>query len=288
MAKKKNLTYADLAEETEKREGIDDIIGVGEKYKQSTPTVPISSKHSTNRNALGSFISSFLPTSGLVDKAITDLKNDEEFTKKATEKGLDINSLKTPQDILNEASQNAMGAIFGGGMNDVIVNTIRNDPNLLAKAKAQGINTDNLKTTKENLDLFGADLDRSIEAIGAGTKGTLSNAGKGLLLIARDMGGAVDFADKITNEARNLDTKELEEYAKKANISTETLKDYINKSKTSYENINDFSANTFDKWANEANQRNLELQEETDNPFTKAVSVHHTPLNANRHNNKNR
>lgn len=271
MAKKKKLTYADLAEETEKREGIDDIIGVGEKYKQSTPTVPISSKSSTNRNALGSFISSFLPTAGLVDKAITEIKSNEDFTKKATEKGLDINSIKTPQDILNEASQNAMGAIFGGGMNDAIVNKIKSDPTIMSQAKAQGLNLSDLKTTKEHLDLFGADLDRSIEALGVGTKGTLSNAGKGTLLIARDMGGATALADKLTNEYRNKSDSELEEIAKKYNISTQTLKDYVSKAKTSYENINDFSANTFDKWANEANQRNLELQEETDNPFTKAV-----------------
>lgn len=154
---------------------------------------------------------------------------------------------------------------------DKAIMDLRNDKDFMEKAKAQGLDTSQLYTTQENLNMFGADVKRVAEATGAGISSTLSNLGKGALLVGRDLGVASDFADKITNEARNLDTKELEDLAKKANVSTQTLKDYINKTKTSYENINDFSANTFDKWANEANQRNLELQNETDNPFTKAV-----------------
>lgn len=241
------------------------------KEEEEKGSVPISS-NSPNRNALGSFLSSLVSTPGIADKFINDLKNDEELSKKAKEMGYDLSSLKTPQDTLNEIGQNITSGVLGGvagGVSDAIVNNFRNDPTLMAKAKAQGLNTDDLKTTKERLDLFGADVDRTFESFGQGLKSSASNLGKGTLLFARDMGFGVDYADKIINEARKLDTKELEEYAKKANISTETLKDYINKSKTSYENINDFSANTFDKWSNEANQRIAELQNETQDEFAK-------------------
>ena len=246
---------------------------------RNTPSVPMASSTKSieasstpNRNALGSFLSSLVATPSIADKIVNEIKNNEELSKTAKQMGYDINSIKTPQDTLNEIGQNITSGIFGGfagGVNDAVVNTIRNDPNLVSQAKAQGLNLSDLKTTKENLDLFGADLDRSIEAFGQGLKSSGSNLGKGTLLFARDIGGVTALADKITNEARNLDTKELEEYAKKANISTQTLKDYISKAKTSYENINDFSANTFDKWANEANQRIAELQNETQDEFAK-------------------
>lgn len=246
---------------------------------RNTPSVPMASSTKSidasstpNRNALGSFLSSLVSTPSIADKFINDLKNDEELSKKAKQMGYDINSLKTPQDTLNEIGQNITGGVLGGvaGVaNDAAVNTFRNDPNLLAKAKAQGLNTDDLKTTKEKLDLFGADVDRTFEAFGQGLKSSGSNLGKGTLLFARDMGGATALADKLTNEYRNKSDRELEEIAKKANISTQTLKDYVSKAKTSYENINDFSANTFDKWANEANQRIAEIQGETQDEFAK-------------------
>lgn len=244
---------------------------------RNTPSVPMASSTKSidatpNRNALGSFLSSLVSTPSIADKFINDLKNDEELSKKAKEMGYDINSLKTPQDTLNEIGQNITSGVLGGvaGLaNDAVVNQFKTDTNLREKAKAQGLDVDSLKTTKEHLDLFGADLDRSIEAFGQGLKSSGSNLGKGTLLFARDMGGATALADKLTNEYRNKSDRELEEIAKKANISTQTLKDYVSKAKTSYENINDFSANTFDKWANEANQRIAELQGETQDEFAK-------------------
>jgi hypothetical protein len=207
----------------------------------------------------------------------------EEYKKKKKEEEELKNKLvyKTADSVVPIAPRNKdadtsnfFGGLLGGllpgsSIADVAIKNLREDQTLQQEAKKQGIDLNNLYTTQENLNMFGADVGRTIEATGAGLSSSLSNLGKGTLLFARDLGVASDLTDKTINEYRNKSDAELEDIAKKANISTTTLKDYINKSKTSYENINDFSANTFDKWSNEANQRIAELQGETENDFAK-------------------
>lgn len=201
----------------------------------------------------------------------------EEYDKKRIAELNEIRS--TPSVPISSRNKDADNGNFFGGLlggllpgssiADAAIKNIREDTKLQQEAKKQGIDLNNLYTTQENLNMFGADVGRTIEATGAGLSSSLSNLGKGTILFARDMGGATALADKLTNEYRNKSDSELEEIAKKANISTQTLKDYVSKAKTSYENINDFSANTFDKWSNEANQRVVELQGETENDFAK-------------------
>lgn len=122
---------------------------------------------------------------------------------------------------------------------------------------------------------FFADVGRVFEATGAGLSRTLSDLGKGSLLSARNIGIASSISDKLINDLRDENKlEELKSKAKEQGMDTVSLDEYINQAKntkTSLEHINDFSANTFDKWSNEANQRIAELQGETNNEFTKAV-----------------
>ena len=161
------------------------------------------------------------------------------------------------------------GLGFGTSIASKAINDLRSNETFASKAKEQGLDLNQIYTPQENLNMFAKDTERTIESLGQGIKSSASNLGKGTLLFGRDLGIASDVSDKITKEMRNKSDTELEELAKKANISTTTLKDFVNKTKTSYENVNDFSANTFDKWASEANERIAELQGETENEFAK-------------------
>ena len=161
------------------------------------------------------------------------------------------------------------GLGFATGVSSKVINDLRNNQEFQSKAQERGLDLNQIYTPQENINMFSKDVERTMESLGQGLKSSGSNLGKGTLLFGRDLGIASDVADKITNEMRNRSDNELEEIAKKSNISTQTLKDFVNSTKTSYENINDFSANTFDKWANEANQRIGELQGETQNEFAK-------------------
>ena len=174
------------------------------------------------------------------------------------------------RNFIGDVLGNLSGLGVGTGIAEKYISDMRNNTEFQQKAKEMGFDLNTTYTPQENLNMFGADVGRTIESAGQGLKSTAANLGKGILLFARDMGFGVDFADKITNEARNLDTKELEEYAKKANISTETLKDYINKSKTSYENIESISDTLgFNQAKREAEERIAQLQNETDSDFAK-------------------
>ena len=180
-------------------------------------------------------------------------------------------------------TSNFFGGLFGGllpgtSIADAAIKNIREDKTLQQEAKKQGIDLNNLYTTQENLNMFGADAGRVVEATGAGISRTLSDLGKGTLIGARNMGVLNSVVDKAVTDLRagteNAQIEELKSKAKEKGIDTVTLDEYLDKvknTKTSLELINDFSANTFDKWTNEANQRIVELQNETDNPFTKAV-----------------
>lgn len=170
------------------------------------------------------------------------------------------------------------GLLPGSSIADAAIKSIREDTKLQQEAKKQGIDLNNLYTTQENLNMFGADVGRTIEATGAGISSALSNLGKGTLIAARNMGALSPAVDKAIADLRagtkNAQVEELKLKAKEKGIDTITLDEYLNKAKntkTSLERINDFSANTFDKWSNEANQRIAELQGETQNEFAKTA-----------------
>ena len=225
--------------------------------------------------------------------AIVNAKKEYEKKKKEEEELKNKLVYKTADSVVPIATRNKdadnvtfTGTLLGGISNftgagsfaDKIISDFKNDPTLMAKAKEQGLDTSQLYTTQENLNMFGSDVKRVVEAGGAGLSRTLSDLGKGVLIGARNMGALSSAVDKAITDLRtgteNAQIEELKSKAKEKGIDTITLDEYLNKAKntkTSLELINDFSANTFDKWSNEANQRIVELQNETDNPFTKAV-----------------
>ena len=225
--------------------------------------------------------------------AIVNAKKEYEKKKKEEEELKNKLVYKTADSVVPIAPRNKdadnvtfTGTLLGGISNftgagsfaDKIITDFKNDPTLMAKAKEQGLDTSQLYTTQENLNMFGSDVKRIVESGGAGISRTLSDLGKGTLIAARNMGALSSVTDKAINDLRtgteNAQIEELKSKAKEKGIDTVTLDEYLNKAKntkTSLELINDFSANTFDKWSNEANQRIVELQNETDNDFTKAV-----------------